>query len=1077
MAIRVRVWQQYNKRTRHYIMKKLIIFLMLAATGLVTTWSQQALTGSKGASHQGINFVAMQGVSQQTNLITWDAGLILPKPPIRKPSLAAMLINNMGQRAQVNTDTQQVVYLNDIYTNRNIGDLTYADYQGGGVAWTYRNQNQFRHILGKPGSKWVVTPLVWLENNRVYTFNIYAYSSYTGTSAPIEIVAGSGDNPDEYTHVINGSLNTEMQGSVTYADRLSTFTLDEAGDYHVAFRVVEEPDAGSGSTFVRLISLTAGSLITAPDSVTDIHATAAPLGELKTTVSVTTPVTNIKGDELNSINQLRVYRGEDLIYTKDNPELGTEYTFEDENPANGFNTYTAICTNEDGDGPDKSTEVYVGVDAPDVPQNVKLYDIGDGKVQLRWEAPAGKNGGYVDPATVLYKVFKVKNNQGTLIADNVDAYQYDMDTTYTGTQPGDQVMVSMAVSAFTDMGSSALTAGVVVLGMPYPLPYNESFAEMSAETNMWTTQLDDGMYSFYNFTESSQDNNHGSVYMQYSSAGEVSSIFSPMIDISAAERPMLSFYYFAVPGQNVQTEVVVSKATLTEETLATIDHSTLTGSNGWRKVTVDLSNCTDARYVRIGFRTHMNELGTCMFDNIEVRDVSDYDLAVSLSAPYFAEPDEAFNFSATVSNVGANALTDEDVYVLKVYAGDQLIAIEEEADLAANEQQTFSYSYTVPTGQDKVANLRAEVTFGNDINSENNHAEFAVGINQVVPDTISDLTGETGNAVSLTWSNPKDICALITDSFEEYDDFSYDEIGDYTCINYLDPDEDLSRYVFVANYYPNIAAPFAFYIFNAHAEGYNQYANVASLQAHTGDKVLYTSSLADEGYEHSDSWIISPELSGNEQTIHFWARTWSAAYGLERIELLYSTSDTDKQSFTSLFDTEVPSNWTQYGAYLPAGTKYFAVRYRSIDKFILFMDDFTYHYGEREIEKYNVYRNGELIGTATEPTFVDDDGHIGDKYTVTVSFVDGTETGPSNVYIADGTTALRELYRDRATFTTTGEHSSIVIRGLNGRAVDVFNIAGAHIYHGTGNDVVTIPVNQGIYLVTSGSHTAKVIVR
>lgn len=1045
---------------------------MLAVTALVATRAQQALIGTKGSLHQGTTVTTVQDANQVSNHISWDAGLILPKPPIRKPAIATM-----GKHAQVHKVAQQVVYLNDIYNNRNIGDLTYADYNGGGEAWLYRNQAQFRHILGKPGSKWVMTPLLSLEKDRVYTFNLYAYSTYSGISAPIEVVAGSGDNPDEYTLTINDALSTAMQGSVTYADRLSTFMLDEAGYYHLAFRVVEEPNAGSGSTFIRLVSLTAGSLVTAPDSVIDIHATAAPLGELKTTVSVTTPTTNIKGDQLSSINQLSVYRGDDLIYTVENPNLGTEYTFDDNGPVNGFNTYTAICTNEDGDGPDKSTEVYVGVDAPDVPQNVKLYDIGDGKVQLRWEAPVGQNGGYVDPETVLYKVFKVKNNQGTLIADNVDAYQFDMDTTYTGTQPGDQVLVSMAVSAFTDMGASALTAGTIVMGMPYPLPYNESFAEMRAETNMWTTQNDVGKYSSYNFSEISQDNNHGSVYMQYGSTGEVSSIFSPMIDISTATRPMLSFYYYAVPGQNVQHEVVVSKSTLTEQTLATIDQSTLTGSSGWRKVTVDLSNCTDAPYVRIGFRTHMNELGTCMFDNIKVHDVADYDLAVSLETPYIAEPDEEFTINATVSNVGANALTDDEVYVLNVYVGDQLIATEEETDLAADEQQTFSYSYTVPTGQQKVAHIRAEVTFADDVNHDNNNSDFSVGINQVIPDTISDLTGEYSDAVTLSWSNPQDMSAIITDSFEEYNDFSYDEIGDYTCINYLEPDEDVSRYVFVTNYYPNIAAPFAFYIFNAHADGYNQYANVASLQAHTGDKLLYTSSLADEGYEHNDSWIISPELSGNEQTINFWARTWNAYYGMERIELLYSTSDTNKESFISLFDTDVPDNWTQYGAYLPTGTKHFAVRYRSIDKFILFMDDFTYRYGEREIEKYNVYRNGELIGTATEPVFTDNDGNNGDEYTVTAVFADGTETGPSNVYIADRATALRDVNNDHVAFDATGKQGAIVVNGLQGKAVNVYTAAGAHIYSSAGHDIVTIPASPGIYLVTSGTHATKVVVR
>jgi uncharacterized repeat protein (TIGR02543 family) len=96
---------------------------------------------------------------------------------------------------------------------------------------------------------------------------------------------------------------------------------------------------------------------------------------------------------------------------------------------------------------------------------------------------------------------------------------------------------------------------------------------------------------------------------------------------------------------------------------------------------------------------------------------------------------------------------------------------------------------------------------------------------------------------------------------------------------------------------------------------------------------------------NDDKWLISPEVSINETSeLSFWARSYTAAYGLERIKVMVSTTDTEPGSFTKISEgnyIEVPVDWTQYTFDLSdyAGeTIHFAINYVSLDAFIFMLD-------------------------------------------------------------------------------------------------------------------------------------------
>ena len=94
----------------------------------------------------------------------------------------------------------------------------------------------------------------------------------------------------------------------------------------------------------------------------------------------------------------------------------------------------------------------------------------------------------------------------------------------------------------------------------------------------------------------------------------------------------------------------------------------------------------------------------------------------------------------------------------------------------------------------------------------------------------------------------------------------------------------------------------------------------------------------------TDHWLISPELSGEAQTITFYARQLTTQYGNEKYEVLASSTNNDPTSFLIVGSTReiTGEDWQEVSVTLPAGAKYFAIRHISYDIFGLMVDDITY---------------------------------------------------------------------------------------------------------------------------------------
>lgn len=332
-----------------------------------------------------------------------------------------------------------------------------------------------------------------------------------------------------------------------------------------------------------------------------------------------------------------------------------------------------------------------------------------------------------------------------------------------------------------------------------------------------------------------------------------------------------------------------------------------------------------------------------------------------------------------------------------------VINFEQTSDASWN--GTVKYSFGIEFAADQVtANniseiASVEILFSNYPTAENLKAFYS---------------DEHRRAVNVEWTAPDQSAlssALYTEDFEFFTPFEADPICDWT---FIDGDGDA---VFGSSLFPFEGQndPKAFVVLDA------DHSN-RTYEAHSGH--IYMASYS-ASTKQTDDWMISPELTGESQTVKLFARSYSDTYGLESFELLYSTAGKERADFVKLStNNDVPLAWTEYTAELPAGAKYFAIHCISDKRFALFVDDVTYIPAvnpatDFAIEGFNIYRNGARLNS---------------KPLLQPKYTDGSTIA---VFAADGKT--------------------------------VFNapVRGKHI----------VPVANGVYIVSSGSYVTKLIVR
>jgi hypothetical protein len=157
---------------------------------------------------------------------------------------------------------------------------------------------------------------------------------------------------------------------------------------------------------------------------------------------------------------------------------------------------------------------------------------------------------------------------------------------------------------------------------------------------------------------------------------------------------------------------------------------------------------------------------------------------------------------------------------------------------------------------------------------------------------------------------------------------------------------------------------------------------LTTIHPHSGSGML--ASLASINPPNND-WLISPQLFlGNNPQLKFWARSHTIDYGMERLKVMLSTTDTNLSHFIPLHTgnwISVPAEWTEYTFDLRIWENqlvYLAFNCVSWDALALYLDDIiiTGEGGYVEISDevisdtyFNIYPNpscGNFIVTSSE---------------------------------------------------------------------------------------------------------------
>ena len=816
-----------------------------------------------------------------------------------------------------------------------------------------------------------------------------------------------------------------------------------------------------------------------PGTVGNLTVAPAPLGALKATVAFNAPTADAQGTALDAAVKINVYRDGTLVRTFAEAQPGEALSWLDEGvPESGIHTYRVVASNAAGEGAEAKAEAFVGVDVPGAAGNVTLHDV-DGKAVVSWTAPTvGSRGGWFDPATVTYRVLR---SDGQVVAEGYTS------TTFTDAELPASKSQQLIYYVITTYGGNAKGDYAVtpycVFGNPYAAPLTEGFAGSDMAYYPWLTESDADVHQSWTLQDSgtnpsTADQNGDKGLATFHSIGEKpgihTSFSSPKISIAALDHPAVSFWMYHSHDSNVTTpESIEVKVMADGGEWQAVDGAKWmrdNGSTGWRRHIVDLSAFKSSKYVRIAFVGTTAGGMDVHLDNITVDNMFETDAELTnIAGPKKIASGELAEYDVKVTNAGLNDLADIKV-VLNDASGTQL-AETTIAQLKADAQVMV----TLPVAHQAKGSISvtAVVAAAADANAANNTKTITTKVvDPVIPVPQSLDCTKTADGLRLSWQSPW-TKGSVTDDIESYKDWAIDNVGDWTM---ADLDHDVTYYISKdLGEYDNASSPKAFQVCNANTLGIDIWDEG---KPHSGNKMLMA--MAGVKYVNND-WLISPRLNGDEQTISFFARSFTLENQQpERMRVLYSTTDTDPANFTKIHAAdylELSGEWAEFRYVVPQGARYFAVNCVSDSGFAMFVDDLSFNdltVPQLKLKEYEVYRNGVLLGKTSATEITDPEVVDGTVYTVRAIF-DKTESDLSESITYDES-AVGEMTADAIRVATA--KGEIIVIGAEGKRVAAASADGRMLLNAVAeSNRVSIPATAGVYVVTVDGKSVKTIVR
>ena len=887
--------------------------------------------------------------------------------------------------------------------------------------WTYADNAVQLYADKNKADDWFISPAIALYAGYSY---VVEYTVHHSAAGKHKLAINWGAAP-----AVEYMTETALPETVVPAgsDQVlrAIISPKKSAYYYIGLHATSE--AGANSLY--LDKFTCGSAVksTAPASVTISSITPDPTAKLEATIKFVAPTTTANGQPLTDLKGVRISRsGQDVADCTD-VKPGEEYTYVDNTMSKaGMCYYYITAYNDEGSSARAAGHTWVGLD---IPENVGTQPIlsipSEGKLNLSWDAFGPANGGVIFPEDIVYNVYDIIVSDNRMFLGDLKAsVKGATSLTYdVATEEGPQQYLYQALKGTNDSGSSAaIVSTPVLVGKPYSLPVREDYTGGNINY-FWS----------YNISDKGGNNNpavgvsmvgaEDEYQMCFSSTmGNFATMMSGKIDIKGCDNPTLTFclksdatagtfspYVQTIDGVCVYLDEIAMTAT----------------SEGWIKYIYDLNACLGAnwiqkqKWVQFGFR--FADLGSTIeqkvyLDDISIADQKAVDLAATLvNVPETIEKGQSRTASVRVRNYGSQAV---DSYVLKITIGDKEVLNETKNSKLAS-FGTHTYPLEINPSileQADQTTVKVEVIAADDALADNNVASADVQFTSpdLLPATNLAVT-KTASAQTLAWKAPASVRTIV-DNFEQETSWATSGIGNWTMV---DVDGGLCGGLYNSIPYGSEGTAFAFTVFNPYNyDGYDITSDVPSTKPKSGNKSLaafYGLNADKNMIVPSDNWLISPELSEQEQEISFWANNLyvvdengESVYP-EYFDILYSTTDTNTESFVQIGDTytQESGTWSEYKAQLPDGAKYFAIHHKAGAKqnYLFMIDDVTYTTKNLKVLKYNIYRDGTLLASTTAPTYADySAGKADHLYQVTTVYEGNLESLP--VTVKDGTSGI-----------------------------------------------------------------------
>ena len=952
---------------------------------------------------------------------------------------------------------------------------------------------------------WLITPSINFDNKKVYriSFDVRGFSGAATFITDVNAYAGKYATAESMNHLI-ASFHKEVTGDNSGTHRVTALFKPNKDERRVGFHA-----SNNGYDHIGLdnILIEEYGPYTIPAAPTDLKAVKEDDGSV--TISATLPTLRANNMDLllSEITKVEVYNvsTEKMVATLTGAQITSTISVVDKEAAFAINQYRICAYNSNGCGMEGIVEVDMVPDTPKDVTNIKLEVLNSGRdARLTWEYPAdmlGANGLLLRPEEIYYTIERqistAFGSSNTTVARIVRGNEYtdvDVDAAFGSVRQG---TVTYTIIARTVGGSSYGANISDVLGRSYELPAWESGNSdgmrpwQVVNANMGSWYMNDNGYSP---KASSQDGGVGLLSFSPSSTSRqgVADFVSPRINLSGLLNPKMTFWIYQGPNLKdsyLQVGVItVNNGLASEVQLLPGKYCTRAdvAEEGWYEYSVDLSAYAKEERASIVLRgsglLYINggqRDGNLHVDNITISgDKPENDIRITnFSGAIRPTMGKEETYSVVVENNGKNEAKDVEV---QFFVGGELFA-KKTVTIAVNTSATVEFDYTAPIAEEGTTRLIAKTLMDGDLNLSNNEATLNITTVTPLLRFVNDLSATVANGkdVNLSWSDPSEYPAgaVVMENFTDYTHTSINNFGGWTTYDgdRLATPNGISNGVMLFTW-TNSGEPQAFMVFNPKRVGISDL-----FSPNSGEQCLVAfNSLAGA----NDDWLISPQLSGNKQTINFYAMVIAVAVSYEYFETYYSTSGNNVEDFVQVGSAQIVNAniWRPYSFEVPAGAKYFAIRCVTKDKnnyqFGLALDDFEFTPAQPQsrLEGFNIYRDGKLIESDyPDNDYTDKDVDLanGVTYQVTAVHAEG-ESVFSNLVTVSLTGIDNTIAGD---VTIRGEHEAIVVEGAQGANVAVYTVDGRMIYSGAAAEVQRIPAATGLYIVRAGAAAAKVLVK